>query len=474
VAEELYEAGSKIADFGNTSSTPMLDQWRRMKREHKGTVLFFRCGDFYEMFAEDAIEVSGLLNLTLTSRNKVPLCGVPYHAARVYLARLLKLGKKVAICEQVSEPGKGLVERKVVEVVTPGTTIDEDFLDKGSSNYLACFALAGGPSRTPFFSFAYIDISAGDFYATSFPQEDAAPRLRQELERLSIKEIIVQESLLADKEIAASLAARSGLVMNRWGDWLFDKDRSFKRLRQQFGSALKGFGLDEAMPEAVSAGALLDYLDETAGGLIPHVKTLRLYQDTEFVSIDESSRRNLELTRNLQDGDTRFSLLEVVDETRTAMGRRLLKRRLAHPLRDIAAINSRLDVVETLYRDQRRLEQLRNLLGKTPDLERLRSRLAMDKAHGKDMLSIKNALASFGAVNGLCADFRFESPVAASFGDKALAGLVDLQNTLEAGICDEPSILLTEGNLIRIGYSPELDKLRKLRDSGHQMLEAYL
>ncbi|MDR1219604.1 MAG: DNA mismatch repair protein MutS [Treponema sp.] len=460
--------------------TPMLDQYRRIKQEQKGAILFFRLGDFYEMFADDAVEVSGLLNLTLTSRSKIPMCGVPHHAARSYIARLLKLGKKVAVCEQITEPGRGLIERKVVEVVTPGVIIDEDFLDKGSSNYLACLCRTSGGGKDGVFSFAYIDISAGDFYATSFERKDAAPKIRQELERLQMREIIVQESLLHDNAIAAVFEERNGMVINRWGDWLFDRERSVKRLKRQFGS-LKGFGLDDDSPEALSAGALLEYLDETASGavggaagVIPHVASIRLYSDSEFVCIDESSQRNLELIKNLQDGDIRFSLLETLDETRTAMGRRLLKRRLLQPLRNLGGINRRLDMVEKLYRNQKTLEQIRDILGKTPDLERLLSRLAMDRAHGKDMLAIKNALASFATLEKLCKDFLFEHVAASSFTKEQSARLNDARDALACGLREDPSILLTEGNLIRSGYNAELDKLHALRDNGHGMLEAYL
>jgi DNA mismatch repair protein MutS len=403
------------------------------------------------------------------------MCGVPYHAAHSYIARLLKLGKKVAICEQISEPGNGLVDRKVLEVVTPGTTVDEDFLDKGSSNYLACFSSVKGTSGAgQMFSFAYIDISTGDFYASSFNEEEALPSLRAELERLQIREIIIQESLLDDKRIASSLGDRSSLVINRWGDWLFDRERSLKRMKRQFGS-IKGFGLDETSAEILSAGALLDYLDETSGGLIPHVRSIKVYRDSEFVGLDEESQRNLELTRNLQDGDVRFSLLECLDETRTAMGSRLLKRRLLHPLRDRRVIDVRLNAVETFYRDQRLLGQIREIFGKTPDLERLRSRLAMDKAHAKDMLSIKNALLSFEAAEEQIAarDFSFEN-TAAVLDRAGFERLLELKDLLSRGICDDPSILLTEGNLIRQGYNAELDKLRSLQDNGRMMLEAYL
>jgi DNA mismatch repair protein MutS len=466
----------------------MLDQYRRIKRDHRGDVLFFRLGDFYEMFFDDALEVSALLNLALTSRNGHPMCGLPYHAARSYIARLLKLGKKVAICEQVSDPGKGrsIIERKVVEVITPGTTVDEDYLDKGSFNYLASLAVCSS-----FFSFAYIDLSTGDFYAVSFPREEGTERIRQELERLQIREMVIQESLLEEYQgIARAILERPELVLNRWADWLFDMDRSRKRLEKQLGaSSLKGFGLGEQSPEILAAGVLLDYLDDTAKGLIPHVRSIVVYQDSEFVGIDESSQRNLELVRNLRDGDLRFSLLESLDETRTAMGRRLLKRRLLHPLRNLNQINARLDMVEIFYRDQGRLGRLRETLGKIPDLERLSSRLAMDRAHGKDMLAIKNALM-------LCNHMRerkgniylpYESAETRMPNGAVLSGgssqsgdssgfnrLMEIRVLLERGIAEDPSILLTEGSLIRPGYSPELDELRSFRDNGRQLLEAYL
>jgi DNA mismatch repair protein MutS len=459
----------------------LMDQYRRIKREHQGEVLFFRLGDFYEMFFEDALEVSSLLNLTLTSRQGQPMCGIPYHASRSYISRLLKAGKKIAVCEQITEPGKGLIERQVVEVITPGTTVDEDFLDKGSSNYLACFASVGDN-----FSFAYIDLSAGDFFATSFPAWGAAEKLRQELERIRPREIIVQESLLNENPVLAQAVEERGGLVNRWADWLFDSARSREKLEGQFGAqSLKGFGLGQFSPEIVSSGALLDYLSDTAKSFIPHVRFLKVYSDREFVGLDESTQRNLELVANLTDGESRFSLLEVMDESKTAMGRRLLKSRILHPLRNIELINRRLDMVDTLYHGQEKLRLLRELLSKTPDLQRLCSRLAMDKAHGKDMVALRNALHYFGQIEEELrflnessssenkGGFRFESPEAQLLADE-LKKLDALKGLLEKAIADDPSVLLNEGNLIRDGFNAELDRLRKLKDSGRELLEGYL
>ena len=458
--------------------TPMMEQYRRIKHEHAGEVLFFRLGDFYEMFFEDALEVSALLNLTLTSRAGQPMCGIPYHASRSYISRLLRAGKKIAICEQLSEPGKGLIDRKVIEIITPGTTVDEDFLDKGSFNYLACLARQGG-----FFSFSHIDLSVGDFFATSFPAAEAPVKVRQELERIQARELIVQESLLNEHpSLAAALEERSGMVVNRWADWLFDQDRSRNRLEKQFGAGLKSFGLVPESPEITASGALLDYLEDTARSLIPHVRSLKIYSDTEFVSLDESTQRNLELVKNLMDGETRFSLLEVMDETKTAMGRRLLRGRLLRPLLNMEQINRRLDMVESLYRNQGKLGRLREFLSKTPDLERLCSRLAMDKAHGKDMVAIRNALLSFRSIEALLLEldegnqkaFCFESPEASSLEAEGFGKLENCREMLDKSMADDPSMLLTEGNLVRDGYSPELDRLRELRDSGRKLLEDYL
>jgi DNA mismatch repair protein MutS len=455
--------------------SPMRVQYRSLKKDHPNDILFFRLGDFYEMFDEDALEVSGLLNLTLTSRNGQPMCGVPYHAARSYIARLLKAGKKIAVCEQLSVPGpgKGLAERRVVEVITPGTTVDEDYLDKGSSNYLAAVA-----RRKDVLSFAYVEVSTGEFYASSFPVAEAEERLRKELERTHPKELIVQESFLEDRpEAARIIGERSDLVVDRWPDWLFDQERALKRLLAQFStSSLRGFGLDESAAEVLSAGALLTYLDDTAKSLLPHIRSLKVYAETDFLNLDESTQRNLELVRNLRDGDERFSLLESLDETKTAMGARLLKNRLLRPLVDPRAIGERLDAVEAVYRAQGKLAAIREALSKSLDLERLCSRVAMDRAHGKDLVAIRDSLDAFERVEAVAEGLL---PARSDEDSGRLDGaarerLSALRATVAAAMAEDPSILLTEGNLIRDGYDAELDRLKALKENGRDALEAYL
>jgi DNA mismatch repair protein MutS len=451
----------------------MLVQYRRIKQTHRDEVLFFRLGDFYEMFGDDALEVSGLLNLTLTTRNNLPMCGVPYHAAKSYIARLLRFGKKVAICEQTTTPSKGrpLLEREVVEVITPGTVVDDDYLEMGSSNYLAALFDAGSE-----LSFAYIDLSTGEFHATSF-KTNMEDQLRRELERLEVREILVQESLIKENPaIARALEERRGLLVNRWADWLFDIDKSTERLTGQFGTEnLKGFDIEDGAPEIAAAGALLDYLDETAKNIIPHVREIKRYTETEFTGIDESSMRNMELFYNQHDGTTRFSLFEVIDRTKTSMGRRLLRRRLAHPLLDRHKIEKRLDFADFFYNDQSLLSKIREILGKAPDLQRLGSRIAMDKAHGKDLLAIKNAIICLESLEKLiphAVTHYFESELTVDDGD--FSKILTLKDTLERGLCDDPSTILTEGKLIRRGFDEELDALHNLHENGRALLEAYL
>jgi DNA mismatch repair protein MutS len=450
-----------------SEQSPMLAQYNRIKREHKDDVLLFRLGDFYEMFADDAVEISALLNLTLTSRNGTPMCGVPYHAVDQYIARLLNLGKKVAICEQVSQPGKGLVERKVVEIITPGTTVNEEFLDSASSNYLASFAPVHETS-----AFAYLELSTGEFCVTSFPTEQAQERIRQECERLQIKEIIVPESFNITRE-----DTRHDIVINRFAAWFFESERNKERLIRQFGTInMRGFALEDNAPEIIAAGVLLTYLDNASIKSFPHIRSLTVYHESEYVNIDESSLRNLELVYNLRDGTVKFSLLEVMDKTKTPAGQRLLKRRILNPVQNRDRINKRLDMVEMFFSNQRLLNAIRDILSKTPDLERLISRIAMDKTLARDMLKVKNALFRFNEIEETLHDCScvFETQDTVLFNADSLDKLWGLRDLLERALADEPALTLNEGNLIRAGYSQALDRLHRTQTQGFHLLEEYV
>ena len=462
-----------------------MEQYRAIKARHRDATLFFRLGDFYEMFFEDAIEASSLLDLTLTHRQGEPMCGIPYHAAKPYIARLLKCGKKVAICEQLTEPGagKGLVERDVIEVVTPGTTLEEDFLDQGSNNYLVAVCRISGV-----LCLAYLDLSTGEFRAFSRSEKGDTAQgsaLRSELYRLSPREMLVQQSLLESSELADAIGEIEGLMVDKYPDWSFDPAQAADDIAHRFGVAsLKGYGFEEGAPEIAAAGVLLRYVDETARAASPQLSPPLPYRGDEYVSIDEGSRRNLELVRNMNDSGRAFSLISVLDYTKTAPGARLLKQWLLQPLRSRDDAEARLDAVEYLYRDQRLLGALREKLSGVRDIERLSSRVAMDKAHAKDLLALAESVrACEGALSLLRsssggADSAAEGIPAALVADaseeNALAEAANVASLIEKAIKDEPSILLTEGGLIREGYSAELDRLRSLQSGAHEVLDAYI
>jgi DNA mismatch repair protein MutS len=451
----------------------MMQQYRAARERAGDAVLLFRLGDFYEMFDRDARECAPLLDLTLTQRNGRPMCGVPYHAVSGYIARLLAAGRKVAICEQTSPPGRGLVNRELVEIVTPGTVLDEGLLDRSSNNYLAAVARAG--TRI---GLAYADLSTGEMAATSFARDALAERLAKELHRLDPRELIVPESLLADEEpVRRLLDERAGMLVNRLPDWSFDMAACRARLTRQLGVAnLKGYGLADDAAETVAAGVLLDYLGENAHRALDHLTTLAVYGERTFVGLDEATQRNLELLTNLQDGSRRFTLLEVLDQTRTAAGTRALRRKLLTPLLDRAAIERRLDAVESLYRDQITLSRLREALGGVRDLERLAARTAMERAGARDLLGIRFSLAAALEVEGLFA----EAGDAAAGGApvailRAKAPLMrELVDLIARAIDEEPSSVLTEGRLIKRGFDPELDRLHGLQSDARGVLEAYL
>jgi DNA mismatch repair protein MutS len=448
----------------------MMAQYRAAKDGHADSILFFRLGDFYEMFDADAREVSSLLDLTLTRRAGVPMCGIPYHAAPAYIARLLAAGRKVAICEQLTQPGKGLMSREVVEVITPGTVLDESYLPRNANNYLLALGRVGDS-----LSLAYVDVSTGEFRATSVDFTAREEMLKRELHRLDPREVITQESLLVDDPVTRDLLGQRGLLVNRYPDWSFDRDACRARILRQLGVAsLKGFGLADDAPETVAAGVLLEYLGQTAKHALDHISSLTVYADRSYVELDEATQRNLELLTNLQDGGARYTLGETLDQTRTSPGARKLRRWILTPLKEKPAIDHRLDGVQSLYRDQVFLSRLREALGGVLDLERLTARVAMDRAHAKDLLAVKSTLQALQAVCGLLARGAGDleglvRPLVAHA--EAMDGLVGL---LERAISEEPSILLTEGNLIRRGYDPELDRLHGLKENARGILERYL
>ena len=456
-----------------SDSTPMMQQYARIKQDHRDAILFFRLGDFYEMFRGDAEVASRLLGLTLTSRQGVPMCGVPHHAAHGYIGRLLRQGKKVAVCEQTSLPpgGKGLAEREVVEVITPGTATEEEFLEARTNNYL----VAVGSTRD-IVCLAYADLSTGEFGLTARPVSVGPAFVRAELARLRPQEILVQESLYDLPELHAVLTEREGVLINRFPDWQFDLAESHRRLERLFEVAnLRAFGIDPDSTLPLAAGTLIEYLEDSARSILPHIRSVTIDRDDSYLGLDESTVRNLELVANMRDGSRRFSLLEVVDETRTVMGARTLRRWLLAPLRDLSDIQSRQDQVTVLYRNQSTLAGLREQLGRILDLERLASRVGMERAHAKDLVAIRDSLSRAGEIWRILDAGGGESlSFCARFGHEERATLGSIELLLRQSILDEPSTLFTEGRLIRTGYDQALDELHELRDNSRSVLDDYL
>jgi DNA mismatch repair protein MutS len=448
----------------------MMAQYREVKSRHADAILFFRLGDFYEMFDGDAREVSSLLDLTLTRRAGVAMCGIPYHAAPSYISRLLAAGKKIAVCEQTTAPGRGLMQREVVEVITPGTVMDDAYLARASNNYLLAVGRVGTAC-----ALAYVDVSTGELYATSFPFEARAEMLKRELRRVEPREVITQESLVIDDAVTRDLLGeREGLLVNRYPDWSFDPSACADRLKRQLGVAsLKAFGLGDDSPEIVPAGVLLDYLGETARRSLAHITGISVYADRTWVELDEATQRNLEILANLQDSTRSSTLLSVLDQTRTSPGARKLRRWLLTPLKDKAQIEGRLAAVDGLYRDQVLLARLRDTLSRVLDMERLTARLATDRAHAKDLLGMRSTLEAMVAVGELSRATASSSAAAAKLAAR-VPDMERLAGELARAICEDPSILLTEGNLIRRGYDAELDRLHALSENARGVLEGYL
>ncbi|MCR4823312.1 MAG: DNA mismatch repair protein MutS [Treponema sp.] len=455
-------AGSVQSRSESSELTPLMIQYLSIKDEHKNDVLFFRLGDFYEMFDSDAVEVSRLLNLTLTHRGSSPMCGIPYHAAKIYIARLLRCGKRIAICEQVGDvTGKGLTERKVIEVITPGTALESEYLDGGANNFLACLSLQKGRA-----GFAYIDVTTSDFFATSWYEKDMAENFSKEVGRCHPRELLLPQSLEKNQIIQEALLQNEGIAVSYYPDWNFDTGLSYKRLLAQFKTAsLQSFSLDEKSPEVAPAGFLLDYLKKTATTDAPHVTGIKVYRDSQFVIMDDSSRRNLEIVENLHDGTSQFSLLECLSYTQTAMGKRLLRNWLLYPLTDCQEIHSRQNHVELFVNNRNLLEFVHDNFSNILDIERLAGRIAMERAHAKDLQALRASLDSWLLVRSQLDSFGFAK------SDSTLAKKIS--DLISNAILEDPATAIGEGRIIKEGWSEELDEYRRIHDNVNKILEDY-
>ena len=449
--------------------TPMMRQYMEIKEQNKDSILFFRLGDFYEMFGDDARKASRELDLTLTTRDKdknksfeekIPMCGIPYHASDAYIARLIAKGYKVAICEQTEDPAaaKGLVERDIVRIVTPGTVIDSACLEEGRSNFCAGIYLDGD-----YAGFSVCDISTGQTHVTAFSGPDREAHLQNELGRFAPAEAVLNPGAAEDTALRALLEDKLRCHVERLPAGRFQLPAAEKRIRQQFGDdAAQRLPRDN--PAAMLAlGALLDYLHDTQKTDLEHVDRLDYYRQGQFMELDLTARRNLELTETLRGKEKKGSLLWVLDKTRTAMGARLLRSWLERPLLSVSAIARRNDAVAALVKHTVQREELILALTGIGDMERLMGRIVYGSAGGRDMVSLKNAMDHLPAIRQQLA--AFEGGHLRELGAR-LDPLEDLAEVIGKTLQDDPPFSVREGEFIRDGFDPEVDRLRGILHGG--------
>ncbi len=455
--------------------TPMLQQYLAIKAEHQDAILFYRMGDFYEMFFDDAVTASQVLGITLTSRNskadkdKVPLCGVPYHAAAGYLNKLIRAGLKVAICEQVENPkeAKGVVKREVIRVITPGLATNEQLLDDKSNLYIA--AVSPPTRKTGPWGLSIIDISTGEFIAGEFQDQRT---IGDEIIRRRPQEILYPDPPDDGENFNNLLQfvrqVLPDIFLSPRPKTDFASNSAQEILTEHFKTAnLAGFGCENFSTGLTAAGALFTYVSETQKTGLSHIAKITAIELDNLLIIDESSRRNLEITQSIADGRRQGSLLEVLDFTRTPMGARLLKKNILEPRREPAAINERLDTVSYLYKNTTLREDLREMLTKIHDLERLNSRMVLGQGNARDLTALKCSLQE---LPGLRAKLQDADDRRLGEIHQELDTLDDLAALLERAIREEAPVILRDGKLIKPGFNAELDELVEISTSGKRLI----
>jgi DNA mismatch repair protein MutS len=446
--------------------TPMMKQYHEVKRRFPGKLVFFRLGDFYEMFYEDAVLASRELEITLTSRNKdkggaaIPMCGVPYHSVDGYIARLMKKGYKIAICEQVEDPrtAKKLVQREVTRVLTPGTVVEEMLLEPKDHNYLAALCMAEHG-----IGLAFIDLSAADFLATEFLGEEAWPKAIDELSRFSPKELVLSEQSCNELRQRLLREWSEDWVASSLDDWAFNFDYAQRILLEHFNVAsLDGFGACDQSLSLCAAGALIHYIRDSQLTSLGKVSALRFFVPSDFMKLDASTVTNLELVQTL-DGSKNGSLLSFLDLTRTGMGARMLKSWLLLPLLSIAELERRQDSVQGLAAAIPILGRLTDKLSQIHDLERLISRVTIGVASPRELLALRDSLRTIPSIRTLLQEHSV--PRLCEIRD-LLDPLNDIVILIETAISDDPPASANDPGIIRAGYSQELDELRAIRHSG--------
>ena len=458
----------KLRDSAQTMKlSPMMQEYCKTKEEYKDCILFYRLGDFYEMFFDDALLVSKELELTLTGKDcgleeRAPMCGIPFHAADTYINRLIERGHKVAICEQVEDPkkAKGLVKRAVIRVVTPGTTLDATSLDESKNNYLMSIV-----SIADRFGCAIADITTGDCFLTEVPNSQ---KLVDEINKFSPAEIICNDSFFMSGVDTDDLKERLGICIFSLDAWYFDDDTCRKELREHFHvTNLEGLGISDYDSGIIAAGALFLYLKETQKTALSQMTTIRPYTAERYMLIDSSSRRNLELVETLREKQKRGSLLWVLDKTKTAMGARTLRSFVEQPLIDAEEINRRLEALEELNEKPMLRDEIREYLNPVYDLERLVSRISFKSANPRDMVAFASSLEMIPYIKQVLKDFQ--APILKEIY-KDMDSPEDITDLIKHAIVDEPPLAQKDGGIIREGFNEDVDKFRSARTDGKKWL----
>jgi DNA mismatch repair protein MutS len=451
--------------------TPAMRQYKDMKRRYPDSFIFFRMGDFYEMFYEDAVEGSKILNIALTSRGKgrdgepIPLCGVPYHALQLYLARMIRAGKKVAICEQMEDPklAKGVVKRDVVRVVTPGTVTEEAVLSSPYPNYIAS-VLPPSDNSGPV-GVAFADLSTGEFQTAELDGANPMQELNELLSQFRPKEILLPEERHWD---GLDMDAARDVLVTAVEKWAYGADFAEREMKSQFGVArLEGFGLSSGSPAVGAAGALIHYLKETQKQELSHIKNLRKISRSDYLILDSTSRRNLELVSSIYGDGISGTLLKVMDKSVTGMGKRMMRDWLLMPLRDRKKIETRLDAVQELFDKPIERSGLRAALKRLSDLERIIGRLTMRSGGPRDLVALKLSLEQLPSIKRMAGSFENGIFKGISEGFDLLD---DIRLLIEKAINEQPPVTVREGGIIKDGYNEELDSLRDISRSGKKYI----
>lgn len=447
--------------------TPMMQQYMETKKQYQDCILFYRLGDFYEMFFDDALTASKVLEITLTGKacgleERAPMCGIPYHAVEGYLTKLVSRGYKVAICEQVEDPklAKGLVKRDVIRIVTPGTNLNVQSLEESKNNFLMCITYT--PTRI---GISVADVTTGDYYLTEV--EDLR-KLNDELMKYEPSEVICNEAFLVSGFDVDDLRGRYHVSVNALEAHVFDDDGCKRVLLRHFKvNSLIGLGIEEFPVGMIAAGALLQYLYETQKTELAHFTHIYPYLTNKYMLLDSSTRRNLELAETLREKQKRGSLLWVLDKTKTAMGGRLLRSMIEQPLIDRAEMEKRLDAIEELNRDSVSRDEIREYLNPIYDLERLLSKVTYKTANPRDFIAFRNSLEMLPAIKKVLKGFEKEELAGI---EKDIDGLEDIYQLILNSIEEEPPITIREGGMIRDGFDETIDMLRRAKHDGKQWL----